>query len=99
VIGDRIVKLRETAGLSANALAKKANVAQSTLSEIESNKYLPRIDFLAKVCAALNISLADFFAEEIPDIPQDLRQLLHEAENLTPEQRKRLIEFIRSMKE
>lgn len=98
MVGARIKELREAAGLSANALAKKAGVAQSTLSEVESGKYAPKLDFIEKICKALNITLADFFSDETSNISPDLAQLLNEAESLTPDQRKKLIEFIRSMK-
>ncbi|HHW43810.1 MAG TPA: helix-turn-helix domain-containing protein [Desulfotomaculum sp.] len=97
-IGKRIKSLRKSAGLSQNALAKKAGVPQSVISEVESGKYTPKIEFLQSICATLGLTLAEFFSEETSSLSPDLRQLLEEAESLTPEQRQKLVEFIRSMK-
>ncbi|MDH7577145.1 MAG: helix-turn-helix transcriptional regulator [Bacillota bacterium] len=97
-VGKRIKELRESSSYSINQLARLAGVGQSTLSYIEMGAKNPTVDTLLRICKALGISLAEFFSEGQIDIPPDLRQLLHEAESLTPEQRKKLIDFIRSIK-
>lgn len=96
--GTRIKQLREFVGLSQNELARRAGIAQSSLSYLESGSKSPSVETLLRICNALGITLADFFGQESSDIPADLRQLLREAEDLTPDQRKKLIEFIKSMK-
>ncbi|MBO8129836.1 MAG: helix-turn-helix transcriptional regulator [Peptococcaceae bacterium] len=88
-IGIRIKQLREAANLSAYALSKIAGVAQSTLSEVESGKYVPKIDFIHRICTALGITLADFFApagEGAEPLSPELRRLLEKAKELSPEE-------------
>lgn len=97
-VGQRIKELREAAGLSINQLARLAGIGQSTLSYIEMGQRTPTVDTLLLICKALGITPVEFFKGYQFDIPPDLRQLLREAESLTPEQRKKLVEFIRSMK-
>lgn len=97
-IAFRLKQIRENMGVKIVDLAKTVNMSHSYLSEIEQGKKLPSFKTLQKLCSALGITLAEFFAEETPSLPPDLRQLLQEAESLTPEQRRRLIDFIRSMK-
>ncbi|CEP67838.1 Cro/C1-type helix-turn-helix domain [Moorella glycerini] len=98
--GARIKQLRETAGLSQNELARRAGIAQSSLSYLETGAKSPNVETLLHICKALGITVSEFLGEnEGQSLPADLRQLLREAEGLTPEQRRKLIEFIRSMKE
>jgi transcriptional regulator with XRE-family HTH domain len=63
-VGDRIVSLRERQGLSSNRLSKEAGVSQSYLRDVETGKSQPTIDVLEKICTALEITLAEFFAED-----------------------------------
>ncbi|BCV20346.1 helix-turn-helix domain-containing protein [Moorella sp. Hama-1] len=97
-VGKRIKQLREAAGLSMNQLARLAGVGQSTLSYIEMGQKNPTVDTLLLICKGLGVTPIEFFDGYQFNIPPDLRQLLREAESLTPSQRKKLVEFIRSMK-
>jgi transcriptional regulator with XRE-family HTH domain len=63
-VGDRIVSLRERKGLSSNRLSKAAGVSQSYLRDVETGKSQPTIDVLERICTALEITLAEFFAED-----------------------------------
>jgi transcriptional regulator with XRE-family HTH domain len=54
---DEVVRLRQRQGLSSQALAKKAGVSQSGLSEIEAGKTNPRPSTILKLAAALNVEL------------------------------------------
>jgi len=84
-IGSRLRELRLAAGLSGNALAQRAGVGQSTVSEIESGRTTPSFHVLRKLCRALDITLGDFFA---PDrtarepMSAELRRLLEAASRL-----------------
>ena len=59
-IGDKIKYMRQRKNLSQYALAKKAGVAQSTLSYIEKGAKQPRFDTLRALCAALDITMLEF---------------------------------------
>ncbi|MDI6711109.1 MAG: helix-turn-helix transcriptional regulator [Thermoanaerobacterales bacterium] len=84
-IGSRLRQLRLKAGLSGNALAQRAGVGQSTVSEIESGRTTPSFHVLRKLCRAMDITLGDFFA---PDrtarepLSAELRRLLEMARRL-----------------
>lgn len=54
--------MRENKGLSQNALAKKAGVAQSTLSYIESGKKHPQFSTLSQICKGLETSVLDLLS-------------------------------------
>ncbi|HEX6594169.1 MAG TPA: helix-turn-helix transcriptional regulator [Bacillota bacterium] len=60
-IGNKIRQFRESADLSARALAKITNLDPSQISKIERGMSKPSLDALERICKALNVSLAEFF--------------------------------------
>ena len=84
-VGKRITNLRATKGLSTTALAHKAGLAQSHLRDIELGNKNPTIETLSYICDALEISLAEFFAEE--------------TDRLSAYQRKALLLFLKTMQD
>lgn len=102
-IGEQIISARKKKGYSTTKLAKLAGIAQSTLREIELGNTSPTWDTIEKLCNALGITparlVAEFFSEEEPAMPPDLRELLQEAASLTPEQRRHLTGFLKSLKD
>jgi len=98
-IGTLIKDERERQNISMNKLAKMANVGQSTLSYIESGERQPTFDVLERIVLALGFSLADFFAEDKPELAPDIRRLIQAAERLTPEQRELVQKLVESIGE
>jgi transcriptional regulator with XRE-family HTH domain len=68
-ISKNIRSLREAAGLTLTAVAKKAALTKSTLSKIETGQISPPISTLLRIAKALGVSLAEFFNEESPKPP------------------------------
>ncbi|HSW65182.1 MAG TPA: helix-turn-helix transcriptional regulator [Dissulfurispiraceae bacterium] len=97
-IGKRIKELRESTGFSINQLARQSGIGQSTLSYVEMGAKNPTVETLLLICRGLGITPVEFFKEQEPELPSDLRQLLREAESLTSPQREKLAEFIKSLK-
>jgi HTH-type transcriptional regulator, repressor for puuD len=98
-IGELIKLHRTIQNMSMNTLARKADIAQSGLSEIEAGKRQPTFDSLEKVVRALNLTWSEFFQEKEPEIPHQLRALLNNAQQLTPIQIDALNQFLASMTE
>lgn len=63
-IGGRLRHLREAAGLSQRALAKRAGITNSTVSLVESGRSNPSVGQLKRILDAIPIGLAEFFAME-----------------------------------
>ena len=68
-IGSRIKELRKSRNFSALEMAMKSQISQSYLYELESNIKSPSFETLEKICAALHISLSDFFNSNIFELP------------------------------
>lgn len=95
--GQRIKYFRDVAGISANALAKNVCLDPTTIYKIEANDSKPSLGSLERICDALGISLADFFAEDRLDLEPELRRLLNSAKKLSPEQREYLQKLLDSL--
>lgn len=96
-VGKRIQTLRKLKNISGAKLADLIDVSQAQISRYETGQNEVPLSILESICSVLGVTLAEFFSEEVPDLPSDVRQLLQEAKKLTPEQRKKLIEFIRTI--
>lgn len=84
--GQRIKFFRNTVGISANALAKKVGLDPTTIYKIEANDSKPSLGSLESICAALGISLAEFFSEEEQSLGPEVQRLLGTVKKLSPEQ-------------
>jgi transcriptional regulator with XRE-family HTH domain len=74
LIATRLRQIRESAGLNQAELAKMANISHSYLSEIENGLKEPPFKTLQKICLALDVSLAEFFADG-----NQARPIMHQA--------------------
>lgn len=91
-IGERIRILREKSGYTQNSLADKAGVSQTHLRRVELGQADITIGHLQLVCDALDISVRDFF-----NINEEAEELSIAMANLTPKQKRLLIEFLKSI--
>ncbi|ETD33349.1 helix-turn-helix domain-containing protein [Williamsia sp. D3] len=62
-IGDRLKQLRNDHGYSIRALAERAEMSSSVISEVERGKTEPSISTLKRLAAALGTSITYFFTE------------------------------------
>ncbi|HMM22134.1 MAG TPA: helix-turn-helix transcriptional regulator [Selenomonadales bacterium] len=95
--GSRLKHFREQNGMSANALAKKVDLDPTTIYKIEANDSKPSLGSLERICQVLGITLADFFAEEKPELSPEIRRLLETAKKLTPEQAELLQKLLEAL--
>jgi transcriptional regulator with XRE-family HTH domain len=63
-IGRKISKKRQEMGITQVELAKKAGIAQSTLSNIEMGKKRPQFDTMSAVCQVLGLSVLELLTFE-----------------------------------
>ncbi|MBO9192489.1 helix-turn-helix domain-containing protein [Rhizobium sp. 16-449-1b] len=73
-IGVRIRRLRTDRNLKLDDLATASGVSRAMISRIERGEASPTAALLARVCAALGLSLSAFFAEEGEAAPLLRRQ-------------------------
>jgi transcriptional regulator with XRE-family HTH domain len=73
-IGIRIRTLRQGKALTLDDLAAASGVSRAMISRIERAEASPTASLLARICAALGLSLSAFFAEEGQASPLVRRQ-------------------------
>ena len=97
-IGPRIKELCDKQQITNYRLSQMTGVTQTVLSRIIKGENVPTIQTIEKICAALNISLAQFFAkdENPPDLTAEQREIIETWNGLTPEERERLMKIIRT---
>lgn len=65
IIADSLVRERACAGLSLAEVARRAGIAKSTMSQLESANGNPSIEALWALCVALNIPFARLMEPEV----------------------------------
>ncbi|GAA5092727.1 hypothetical protein GCM10023210_22080 [Chryseobacterium ginsengisoli] len=63
-IGTKVKRFREAKGISQDDLALRLDVAQSTISSIESDKNIPNSLLLSNIAKELDINMNDLFDDE-----------------------------------
>ncbi len=94
---EKIRMLKLERGWSEYQLAEKAGITQSTISTWFRTKNLPTIPSLEKICAAFNISLAQFFFEDGDTqtvLTEKQARLLHHFNRLTEKQQNDLLQLL-----
>lgn len=96
---NRITSLREERNWSEYQLAVKSTLPQSTISSWYRKKMLPSISSLEKICVAFDLTLSQFFAEDTASITPtpEQRELLLEWNKLTPDQKRTLLTFLKTL--
>jgi len=61
LVGQRVRELRHELELSQEALANKANVDRTYMTDVENGRRNISVELLEKIIKALEISFADFF--------------------------------------
>lgn len=94
---DKIVQYRLERNWSEYQLAEKSGLTQSTISSWYRKNMLPSITSLDRICDAFGITLSQFFLEDNENVTQltnQQRRLLHYAAKLEPEQYEALLHFL-----
>lgn len=63
-VGQRIKVLRKEIGLSQEALALKAEVDRTYVTDVENGRRNVSVEILERLIKALDVSIADFFSSK-----------------------------------
>lgn len=97
-IGNRIKELREERDVTQTELAKEVNIRPESINRMEKGKYNPSYKVLYDICHTLGVTMSEFFSEESDKLSLELRQLLETAKHLTKEEKVKLNDLLKTMK-
>lgn len=92
IFAERLSEALEKNNMTQRELAKRIGVTNATLSRYVSGETLPKIDLVANIATALHTTSDFLLGREIEfDFPQVERLLARNAANMTPKEKKALI--------
>ncbi|WP_051507213.1 helix-turn-helix domain-containing protein [Saccharibacillus sacchari] len=98
-IGSKLRYLRKARHLSSVELAQRANVSQSSISDIECNRRSPRLNTLSSLSRALGLPLSELLpVDDLLEHPlkEEEREILDLFGRMNESQQKNLLELLRS---
>lgn len=96
--GNRIKELRTERSLSQERLALNAGITPAYLGLVERGKRNATVTTIERICAALNISLAEFFsvADSFTPVDDDIgKQILYQLSGLSDEEKQLFLQLIK----
>ena len=99
-IPKRVKELCSKHKVSKYRLAQLTDMSQTALGNIIKKESIPTIPTLERICDAFGISLAQFFAGDgmRPDLTDEQEEILETWDNLNADERRILMNFMRSLK-
>jgi len=97
-LGERLRTLRQSRAMSQEQVAHIADITPAYLGQVERGTKNVTVHTLDKVCAALNISLAEFFdIAKVHDkgIDEISNQILHQLHNKTPSEKQAILKMVK----
>lgn len=97
---ERIRTYRNERNWTEYQLAERSGLTQSTISSWYRKDMLPSITSLERICKAFNITLAQFFAENLSEwgiLNKEQLNLIHEWNRLEKNQQEALLAFHKTL--
>lgn len=107
-IGETIKNFRLSKGMSQGDIEKRTGLLRCYLSRVENGHTIPSLDTLAKIASAMDVALAQFFADapsengkNVPQLSEEevrfLSQVRRYSSNLNDSDRKLVIAMVKKM--
>ncbi len=96
-IGHRLRDARKLKRFTVEQMADIMGVTQPTISRWENGSIDIPSSALMGYISALGLTLSEFFSDQAPEIPPDIRQMVELVKNLTPVQRELITSLIKEL--
>ena len=98
LIGNRIKRQRQSAGLTQEQLAEKAEITTVYLSKIENGHVKPTLELLGTLCEAIGMEVGSLFQNVQPAFPNYQNELVVQYFNACPPKVKPIaLELLKSL--
>lgn len=98
--GERLKKLRKERGLSQEEIALRADITTSYYGQLERGQANPSVSLLEKICAVMNIQIADIFTDtntNILGIDSLSMQVLQQLNGKSEEEKALILSILRQI--
>jgi transcriptional regulator with XRE-family HTH domain len=92
--GERLTRLREDAGFSQSALARRVGVSQSAVSQMEAGERNPSYGMLIQLAEALGVSIAYLVGGSIEELSNGEEKHFRRYRALPAEAQRELDEYV-----
>ena len=92
-LGPRLAKLREDAGLTQSALARKVRTSQSAISQIEAGERNPSYGMIQQLAEALGVTPAYLVGADVETLTPEEEYHFRQYRSLPEEARRELEQF------
>lgn len=98
-IADKITSLCETRDISKYRLSQLSGISQSSLGRIMAQENLPSLITLEKICAALGVTLSQFFQEgNSENLTEKQKEVLRIWNNLSTNEQETVMSMLRGLR-
>lgn len=98
-IADKIITLCEKRGVSKYRLSQLSGISQSSLGRIIAKESLPSLITLEKICAALDVTLSQFFQEDNQkDMTETQTEVMEIWNDLSADEQEVVMAMLRGLK-
>ena len=96
-MNERLREMADERGWTMYRLAKESNVAWSTVRNMFERNTLPTIPTLEALCAGMQMTLEEFFAEHPGNPSREYKPLIDQLNALTPRDRQIVMDLVASL--
>lgn len=98
-VADNIAELCKKCGISKYRLSQLSGISQFLLGRIIATESLPSLITLEKICAALDVTLSQFFCEEdMKDMTETQTEVLEIWKDLSVDEQEVVLAMLRGLK-
>lgn len=95
-IRNRVYEIRTSKKVSARSLSLELGMSSEYINQLESGRLMPSLDFLINFCDYFNLTLSNFFDNDIK-YPTETNQLITEINKLSKEEFSLIFDLIKTI--
>lgn len=93
-IKERVATIRNSKNISARSLSLNLGMSSEYVNQVENGRLMPSLDFIMNFCDYFNISVGEFFDENVK-YPNQYKDLIKELNKLSQPELQQIIDLVK----
>lgn len=93
-IKERVATIRNSKNISARSLSLNLGMSSEYVNQVENGRLMPSLDFIMNFCDYFNISISEFFDENIR-YPNQYKDLIKELNKLSQPELQQIVDLVK----